>query len=135
FHIDISVTGTVVDKDGVPIPGVTVSVPGTTIGTATDLEGRYSLEVPEGSTLVYSFIGFETQKVEIGSRNVINITLLEELASLDEVVVVGYGTSQKRDLTGAVTRVDLDQTRLQPNINPIQNLRGTVAGVSITDNG
>src|SRR5690606_25892477 len=84
---------------------------------------------------VYSFIGFETQKVEIGSRNVINITLLEELASLDEVVVVGYGTSQKRDLTGAVTRVDLDQTRLQPNINPVQNLRGTVAGVSITDNG
>lgn len=123
------------DKDGIPIPGVTVSVPGTTIGTATDLEGRYSLDVPEGATLVFSFIGFQTQSIAIGNRNNIDVTLLEELASLDEVVVVGYGTSQKRDLTGAVTRVNLDQNRLQPNVNPVQSLRGTVAGVSITDNG
>src|SRR5690606_30240591 len=133
--VETTVTGTVVDKDGIPIPGVTVSVPGTTIGTATDLEGRYSLDVPEGATLVFSFIGFQTQSIAIGNRNNIDVTLLEELASLDEVVVVGYGTSQKRDLPGAVTRVNLDQNRLQPNVNPVQSLRGTVAVVSITDNG
>lgn len=133
--VDVTVTGTVTDPNGDPLPGVTVSIPGTGIGTATDINGRYSLSVPEGSTLVFSFIGFESQQVAVGTQTVIDITLSEDMAALDEVVVVGYGTAQKRDLTGAVTRVNMDQSRLQPNVNPVQNLRGTVAGVSIIDNG
>src|SRR5690606_26965615 len=88
--VDVAVSGTVVDNTGEPVPGVTVSVPGTAIGTATDLNGRYSLTVPEGSTLVFSFIGFESQRIEVGDRSVIDVTLNEDIASLDEVVVVGY---------------------------------------------
>src|SRR5690606_9842452 len=101
-QLDIVVTGTVIDSNGEPIPGVTVSVQGTSIGTATDINGKYSLTVPEGVTLVFSFIGFETQNIEVGDRSVINVTLSEDMTSLDEVVVVGYGTQRKKDLTGAV---------------------------------
>src|SRR5690606_19821932 len=82
---EVKVSGTVLDSGGSPIPGVTVSVLGTTIGTATDLNGAYALSVPEGATLVFSFIGFETQNVEVGDRSVIDITLMEDIASLDEV--------------------------------------------------
>src|SRR5690554_3653553 len=106
---DVRVSGTVVDQEGRPMPGVTVSVQGTSIGTATDLDGAYLLTVPEGSVLVYSFIGFETQRIRLGAQSIINITLLEDMASLDEVVVVGYGTMQKRHLTGAVGSVKMGE--------------------------
>src|SRR5690554_4549021 len=106
--IDVVVSGTVLDNGGEPIPGVTVSVPGTNIGTATDLSGKYSLSVPEGSTIVFSFIGFETQSVEVGDQSVIDITLMEDIASLDEVVVVGYGTVKKSDLTGSVSSISAE---------------------------
>src|SRR5690606_7637341 len=99
----ITVRGKVTDANGDPLPGVTISVPGTTIGTATDLDGVYSLSVPEGSTLVFSFIGFQSQTIAVGGRSVVNVTLSEDLASLDEVVVVGYGTQKKSDLTGSVS--------------------------------
>src|SRR5690606_35171440 len=95
---DVTVSGTVTDPNGEPIPGVTVSVPGTTIGTATDLDGRYSLTVQEGSTLVFSFIGFEPQSIAVGDRSVIDVVLSEDMASLEEVVVVGYGTQKKSHL-------------------------------------
>lgn len=87
---DVVVKGTVVDNSGAPIPGVTISVQGTTIGTATDLDGAYSLSVPGGSTLVFSFIGFISQHVPLENKSEINIVLLEDMTSLDEVVVVGY---------------------------------------------
>src|SRR5690554_4668958 len=104
-RMEISVSGTVTDQNGAPLPGVTVSVPGSTIGTATDLEGRYVLLVPEGSNLVFSFIGFESQTITVGQRTVIDVVLIEDMASLDEVVVVGYGVQQKVNLTGAISTV------------------------------
>src|SRR5690606_10978396 len=107
--VDVEVRGQVLDQEGEPIPGATVSVQGTSIGTATDLEGVYSLTVPEGSVLVFSCIGFETQRVPLGGQSIINVTLVEDMASLDEVVVVGYGTMQKRHLTGAVGSVKMDE--------------------------
>src|SRR5690606_10500088 len=97
---DVTVTGTVRDASGEPIPGVTVSLTGTSTGTATDLDGRYALTVPEGSTLVFSFIGFESQSIAIGGRSIIDVTLSEDISSLDEVVVVGYGIQRKANLTG-----------------------------------
>src|SRR5690606_21640700 len=106
--VDVPVSGTAVDSNQEPLPGVTVSVQGTTTGTATDLNGRYALTVPEGSTLVFSFIGFETQRISVGGQSIIDVTLTEDLASLDEVVVVGYGTQKKVNLTGAVASVDGD---------------------------
>src|SRR5690606_6775358 len=78
---DVTIAGTVLDVNGEPLPGVTVSVAGTTIGTVTDLDGRYSIAVPEGSTLTFSFIGFETQNVQIGGRNQVDITMNEELSA------------------------------------------------------
>src|SRR5690606_4560908 len=92
----VVVTGKVTDTNGDPLPGVTISIPGTTVGTATDFDGLYSLSVPEGSTLVFSFIGFEPQTVEVGDRSVINIVMKEDLTSLDEVVVVGYRSEERR---------------------------------------
>src|SRR5690606_10068604 len=85
--IDVSISGTVLDQNGDPIPGVTVSVSGTGIGTATDIDGKYSLSVPEGSTLIFSFIGFEPQSILVGDQSIIDVTLSEDISSLDEVVV------------------------------------------------
>ncbi|WP_236980984.1 SusC/RagA family TonB-linked outer membrane protein [Membranihabitans maritimus] len=132
----INVSGTITDQSGEPLIGVNVLVKGTDKGTATDFDGKFSLEdVDEEAVLVISYIGYQTQEFVLKGRSNINITLTEDSQTLEEVVVVGYGTSQKKDLTGAVTRVNLDQNRLQPNVNPVQNLRGTVAGVFIMDNG
>lgn len=125
----VEVRGTVSDQNGDPLPGVTVSVPGTTLGTATDLEGRYALSIPEGSTLVFSFIGFETQRIAVGGRSVIDVTLAEDMASLDEVVVVGYGTVKKSDLTGSVASISADVFEHQPMTQLTDMFTGTVAGL------
>src|SRR5690606_37478395 len=128
---DITVTGTITDTNGQPIPGVTVSVTGTTIGTATDLDGRYSINVPEGSTLVFSFIGYESQSVTVGDRSIVNVTLSEDMAALDEVVVVCYGTVKKSDLTGSVADISGESLRNMPVPSIDQKLVGQVAGVQI----
>lgn len=129
--VDVTVTGTVIDKDGMPIPGVTVLVKGTTIGTATDLEGRYSISVPEGSTLVFSFIGFESRAMVVGDQTVINITLAEDISSLDEVVVVGYGTQKKSVVTGAISSVRSDDLENQQIGRLEQALQGRTSGLTI----
>lgn len=132
FHeVDVIITGTVVDASGQPIPGVTVSVPGTSIGTATDLDGKYSINVPEGSTLVFSFIGFESQSIAIGDRSVIDVTLLEDMANLDEIVVVGYGIQRKANLTGAVDQVTSEVFENRPIPNVAQGLVGAVPNLNI----
>lgn len=128
---DVTVSGTVVDQDGQPIPGVTISIQGTGTGTATDINGNYSLSVPEGATLVFSYIGFETQSIEIGSRTIIDLTMTEDLASLEEVVVIGYGTQKKSDLTGSVVRVSMEDRGFQANTNLFQALSGAAAGVNV----
>ncbi|MEX2592376.1 MAG: TonB-dependent receptor [Anditalea sp.] len=132
----MTVSGTVVDINGEAIPGVTVSVPGTTIGTATDLDGKYALEVPEGSTLVFSFIGFESQQITVGDQSVIDITLSEDMASLDEVVVVGYGTQKKINLTGSVASVDGEEITKAPVTNLSNGLVGRLPGlIAVSGNG
>ncbi|HSI74804.1 MAG TPA: TonB-dependent receptor, partial [Lunatimonas sp.] len=133
-EVDVVVRGTVVDSNGQGLPGVTVSVPGTSIGTATDLEGNYSLSVSEGATLVFSFIGFESQRVAIGDRSVIDITLLEDMSSLQEVVVIGYGTVKKSDLTGSVGSVDSELIHSRPLTNAADALQGRIPGVQVMNN-
>jgi TonB-linked SusC/RagA family outer membrane protein len=128
---EVVVTGTVVDNTGEPLPGVTILIQGTTIGTATDLEGRYSLQVPEGATLTFSFIGFQPQTIVLGGRTVINVVLLEDTAALDEVVVVGYGTQRKSDLTGAISSVSSEDLRATPAGNFLEQSQGKLAGVDI----
>lgn len=99
------VTGTVTDAKGEPLLGVNVVVKGTTNGTITDLDGKYSLEVEPNSILVVSYIGYVSQQIP-ASGEVVNVTLKEDTQNLDEVVVVGYGTQQKKDITGSVAVVD-----------------------------
>nr|MBI1230970.1 SusC/RagA family protein [Cytophagales bacterium] len=103
--VDVTVRGVVRDETGAPMPGATVSVQGTTTGSVTDIDGTYSITVPEGSTLVFSFIGYATQRVQVGNQSEINITMNLDESSLEEVVVVGYGTQKRSDLTGAVSSV------------------------------
>lgn len=128
--IDVTVSGTVTDVSGEPLPGVTVSLPGTNIGTATDLEGQYSLSVPEGSTLVFSFIGFETQTIAVGGRSVIDVVLVEDMASLDEVVVVGYGEQKKATITGSIATVGGEKLAAVPSINYSNTLAGRIPGLT-----
>jgi len=105
-----SVTGKVTDEGGSPLPGVNIIERGTTNGTVTDADGLYNLTVSSGeAVLVYSFVGTVTQQVAVGNRNQIDIQLASDAATLSEVVVVGYGTQEKRDVTGSVATVKSDE--------------------------
>ena len=132
--VDMTVTGTVVDQNGDPIPGATVSVPGTGVGTATDMDGKYSLSVPEGATLVFSFIGFVSQSVAVGNNSVIDVILQEDVASLDEIVVVGYGTQKKSVITGAISSVKGSDLENQQIGRLEQALQGRTSGLTIASN-
>ena len=126
------VTGTVTDAAGEPVIGASVVVEGTTTGTTTGVNGQYSLTVPAKSTLVFSFLGYKEVKVEVAGKTSIDITMTEDAAALDEVVVIGYGTVKKRDLTGAVSSVKSDVVKLTPSANPMESLQGRIAGLDIT---
>lgn len=123
------VTGTE-DKEG--LPGVSVLVKGTSKGTVTDVNGTYSINVsdPE-ATLVFSFVGFLQEEVEVNNRTIINVTLIDDIKQLTEVVVVGYGTQKKSDLTGSVASADLEAFQESPNTNILQSLQGSLPGVQI----
>ncbi len=128
----ITITGTVNDEAGEPMPGVNVVVKGTTTGVITSSNGSYSITVPDkDATLIFSFLGYTPQEIVVGSQREFIITLKEETRLLDEIVVVGYGTQRKRDLTGAITSVSADQINETAKTNAVQALQGKVAGVDI----
>ncbi len=118
-----------------PIPGVTISIEGLSLGSVTDFNGNYSLVVPEGSTLIFSFIGYETQNIVVGVKNIINVTLTEDVSSMDEFVVVGYGEQRKTSLTSAVADIKGEDLIRRPVANAPQALQGLVAGVTVIDGG
>ena len=126
------VTGTVTDEAGEPLIGVTVIENGASVGAITDLDGNYSLEAAPNATLTFSYVGYLTQNVKLGGRSNLNITLKEDNALLDEVVVVGYGIQRKSDVTGALTRVNEEQLNNRPVSNAFEALQGKAAGVDIT---
>src|ERR1035437_3243852 len=110
-----TVTGTVVDKGQQSVPGVNVVVTGTTQGTITDIAGKYSIEVPQGSkSLTFTFIGMEPQEISIGTLTQINVIMNEAITGLEEVVVIGYGTQKKVNLTGSVASVSSDELESRP---------------------
>lgn len=117
-----------------PLPGVTVLLKGTTKGTTTDFDGNFTIEVTSRDTLVFSYLGYATQEVPINNQTTLNITLQEDASQLDEVVVVGYGTQKKSDITGAVTSVKVSELQDVPIARADQVLQGRVAGVQITSN-
>ncbi len=126
------ITGKVSDSAGAPMIGVTVAIQGTTTGTITDVDGNYSLQAQKENKLQFSFIGFDTQLIEVGSQTTINVTLKEQAMDIDEVVVVGYGTMKKTDLTGAVGSVSTEKLTEKGAPSVMENLQGSVPGVSIT---
>ena len=131
----ISISGTVTDVGGIPLPGVNITVPGTTIGTVSDFNGNYEIEVPSGAAqLEFSFIGYLKQTIDIGNNTEINVTLLEDIMGLEEVVVVGYGTVKKEDLTGSVAVIDAEAIQAMNVDNVSQALSGKTPGVTVTSN-
>jgi TonB-dependent starch-binding outer membrane protein SusC len=129
------VNGTITGEENEPLPGVNIIVKGTSMGTTSDANGRYSIEVPgENAVLVFSFIGYQTQEVTVGSQTEINITMMADVTSLSEVVVVGYGEVKKSDLTGSVASVKGEDINAFPTTNIMQSLAGRATGVQITQN-
>ncbi|TLX78245.1 TonB-dependent receptor [Labilibacter sediminis] len=128
-----TISGIVTDESATTIPGVTVAVKGTNNGTITDMNGQYRLEnVDDKAVLVFSFIGLETQQISVGSKSAINVVLRNADVELDQVVVVGYGTEKKKDLTGAIASLSSEDLQVAPAANFDQALAGRISGVQVT---
>lgn len=129
---DVKITGIVTDNDGLPLPGASVLVKGTKKGTSTDFDGKYEITVPEGAVLVFSFIGYESKEIVVRAQTKINVVLNSSNQALNEVVVVGYGTQKKSDITGAVSSVSKDRIENAVVTDAIQLLQGSVAGLNLS---
>ena len=128
------VTGTLVDASGKGIPGVTVTVKGTNLATQTDGNGSYRINAPENATLVFSSVGFQPEEVAIGTNTAVSRTLIPTNDNLSEVVVIGYGTARKRDLTGSISTVTAKDFNKGTFASPDQLIQGKVAGLMIVTN-
>lgn len=129
-----TLSGVVSDKNGTPLLGVNVTVKGTSNGTSTDFDGQYELSVEDSNVIVFTYVGFDEFETTVGSRVVINVTLNESTESLDEVVVIGYGSQLKEDITGSVASVDMEDLQSIPQVGIDQLMQGRAAGVSVTQN-
>lgn len=131
-----TVSGIVTDSKNEPLIGVNVTIKNaSTTGTITDIDGKYSLEIPLGnSVLVFSYIGYSTQEVKVSNRSVVDIVLKDDMQALEEVVVVGYGTMKKSDLTGSVSSITSDNFKLGTDLTPQQLMQGAFSGVNISQN-
>jgi TonB-linked SusC/RagA family outer membrane protein len=132
---DITITGKVTGDNGEALSNVSITIKGTSKGATTDNNGNYTLTVPENGTLVFSYIGYTTQEVNVGSRSVIDVKLASSHQKMDEVVVIGYGTASRRDLTGSIVKIDGKEVADKPNTNPIASLQNKVAGLYVVNNG
>lgn len=131
-----TITGTVTDSTQEPLIGVNVTVKGnSSVGTITDMDGKYTLPVPSGKiTLVFSYIGYMAQEIVVGSQSTIDVVLLDDAQALEEVVVVGYGTMKKSDLTGSVSSISSDRFKVGTDLSPQQLMQGAFSGVNISQN-
>jgi TonB-linked SusC/RagA family outer membrane protein len=130
-----SISGIVKDENGFPLPGVNIQIEGTIIGAISDAGGKYSIVIPnDNAVLIFSFIGYNTQKISVSGKTTINITLVPSVAGLEEVVVIGYGTQKKVDLTGSVTMISNKNIEKEPVVDALQALQGKAAGVEIISN-
>ncbi|MEO9004544.1 MAG: TonB-dependent receptor [Ginsengibacter sp.] len=129
------VTGRVVNSNGEPLAGVSITVKGTNVGTSTDGQGKYSIEVSRNGTLVFSYVGYTTKEESVDGRSNIELVMDAGISELDQVIVIGYGTQKKSDLTGSVARVSMDDKATQANVNLFQALVGASAGVNLEERG
>ncbi|MFS4415707.1 SusC/RagA family TonB-linked outer membrane protein [Maribacter sp. 2307ULW6-5] len=130
-----TITGTVLDENGAPLPGASVVIKGTTTGTQTDFDGNFSIEANADDTLIFSYVGYASQEIAIDGQTSLSISMAVDAAALDEVVVVGYAAQTRGDLTGSVSSVDVSEAVKQPLVNVAEALEGRATGVSITNAG
>lgn len=133
FAQNKTVTGTVLDADNLPIPGVNVIVKNTSNGTQTDFDGKYTISVSNTDVLVFQYVGMKTKEVTVGNQSTIDVTLMGDVEALDEVVVVGYGTTTKRSFTGTATQIDSENIENKNFSNVTQSLAGEAAGVTVVN--
>ncbi|XOV93462.1 MAG: SusC/RagA family TonB-linked outer membrane protein [Bacteroidota bacterium] len=132
--VQSSVSGKITDENGEALPGASIIVSGTSSGTTTDIDGNYSLECPDDAILIFSFVGYESQEIAVNNRSILDITLSPDLEQLEEVVVVGYGQVEMKDITGSVAQVKTKELEAVPVYNVEQALKARVAGVQVTQN-
>lgn len=135
FAQEKTVTGTVTDSTDEPLIGASVVIQGTSNGTITDIDGKYSITASPDNVLEFSYVGMVKQDVKVGSQHVINVQLKEDSQMLAETVVIGYGSAKKRDLTGSITNIKGAEIANKPSTNPLSSLQGKVAGVQIINSG
>ncbi|TYA74689.1 SusC/RagA family TonB-linked outer membrane protein [Seonamhaeicola marinus] len=135
FAQERTITGKVVDKDNLPLPGATVLVKNTSKGTSTDFDGVYSIKASQGETLVFSFVGYASKEITVGSSNTITAVLAEDAATLEEVVVVAYGSQTKKSVVGSIAEVSAGVIEKQQVIDVTSSIQGSVPGVNIISSG
>ena len=129
-----TITGTVTASDSrETLPGASIALKGTSSGVITDIDGKYSIKIQSAKAiLVFSYVGYNSQELEVGDKPVVNVVLVPKKTTLDEVVVIGYGTVRKSDLSGSVGSVKSEDITKITALNPVQSLQGKVAGVQVT---
>ena len=133
--VPADVKGKITDDKGLPLAGVSVTIKGTNSGATTDANGNYSIAVPDGATLVFSYVGYKTAEEKVNSRLTISLVLQRLEQAMDEIVVVGYGTQRKRDLTGTITSIKGEELSKMPANNPMASMQGKVPGLTIVNSG
>ncbi len=134
--VDVVIRGKVTGEGGAPLLGASVQIKGTNIGTSTNVDGNFSITAPDANvTLVISSVGYDIQEVALGGRTEVDVSMKLATKVMDQVVVIGYGTASKRDLTGSIVKVSGKEVADKPNTNPVSSLQGKVAGLSVVNNG
>ncbi|HKK11302.1 MAG TPA: TonB-dependent receptor plug domain-containing protein, partial [Flavobacteriaceae bacterium] len=131
FAQEKTISGTVSDQSGLPLPGVNIVVQGTSRGAQTGFDGEYTIQANVGDVLVFSYIGLKTQEITVGASNTVNLVMEEDVSSLQEIVIIGYGTSTKQAFAGTATTVKAENLEAKNFANVSQALAGEVAGVSV----
>ncbi|UXX79817.1 TonB-dependent receptor [Reichenbachiella carrageenanivorans] len=127
------ISGVVTDDENVPLPGASILIKGTTVGVVTDVDGNYSLQVPDQTAvLVFSFVGFDTEEVTVGSRSVIDMAMTSDITSMEEIVVIGYGQVEKKDVTGAIGSVETEDIVRANPVQAAKAIQGQAAGVIVS---
>ncbi|MEN7547730.1 SusC/RagA family TonB-linked outer membrane protein [Rapidithrix thailandica] len=131
---EVTIKGKITDEDGEPLPGVSILIKGSTKGTTSDIQGSYQIAVPEDATLIFSYIGYTTQEIALGGQSKIDVIMLVDTKQLEEVVVVGYGTQKKVNLTGAVDQITSESLKNRPVSNVAQAIQGISPNLNISVN-
>lgn len=135
FAQNMTITGNVKDDSGLAMPFVTISIKGTNKVTQTEVNGNYSINAPANGTLIFTYLGFLTQEVAVNNKTKIDVNLKSDTKNLEQVVVIGYGTQKKRDVTGAISSVSGDELSKMPAVSPLASLQGKVAGLTVVNSG